>query len=163
MGARHIEEFGSYLKAESGSRFYVKDEVPYTRNLTCKACIDTRLEDPNKTFSLYSSSTPTKKVASFDAQPLPGCCGVLLLSNFKGEKLKFIITFINIAFKAAKRVGYGQVLLTLRQESAIIAGLTDIYQQTWRNGKTGNMVVTITKDLLQPEKEARRVSNTASE
>ena len=107
-------------------------------------------------------------------QSLPGCCGVLVVHSFTGE-VKPVVEFIKTAMRAAKRAGYGQVLFTLRSDSAILESFPQepvtgdngdgtVYypRAVFRNGKTNNMIALVTINLEQPERTVRR-NDTAGE
>lgn len=174
MGARHVSQLGSYLKAAAGSRFYVTEAgaklfTIYNREGHFERQVEGfNVDVPSRKYDLRSSLT-TKTLASMEMQSLPGCCGVCVLHSFSGE-VKYITHFIRFGIQAAKRAGYGQVLFTLRSDSSILESFPDpatsldgeVRQHQFRNGKTNNLVTTTIIHIDQPERTARR-DDTAGE
>lgn len=176
MGARHVSQLGSYLKAAAGSRFYVTEAgaklfTIYNREGHFERQVEGfNVDVPSRKYDLRSSLT-TKTLASMAVQSLPGCCGVCVLHSFSGE-VKYITHFIRFGIQAAKKAGYGQVLFTLRSDSSVLAEFAEtpgvssaappIQHHTFRNGKTNNMVSLVTINLMQPERTVRR-DDTAGE
>lgn len=176
MGARHVSQLGSLLKAEAGRRYYVVEAGArvfsiYTREGNFQQQVEGfDVDKPNRAYELRSSLT-TKTLAKMSVQSLPGCCGVCVLHSFSGEP-KYVTEFIRTGIRAAKRAGYGQVLFTLRSDSQILQSFVpeDIHPELpvptfhiqFRNGKTNNSVTLVTVHLPQAERTARR-DDTAGE
>ena len=175
MGARHVSQLGSLLKAEAGKRYFVieagaKQFAIFNREGTAVRHVEGfDVNEPSRKYDLRSTLT-MKSLAGMSIQSLPGCCGVCVLHSFSGE-VKHITEFIKSGIRAAKRAGYGMVLFTLRSDSGILgsfleaevpASYTINNRLDFRNGKTNNTVTTVTINLTQPERTAQR-NDTAGE
>ena len=114
MGARHVNQLSSLLKAEAGRRYFVTKVTKLYRqhgsDFTSIQGID--INQPSQTFELRPVLRALTVVAKMSVQSLPGCCGVCVLHSFSGET-KHVVEFIKVGIRAAKRAGYGQVLFTL--------------------------------------------------
>lgn len=103
--------------------------------------------------------------AGFDLQQCPGCCAVLILSYIKVRPYsqEHFNQVVEIVEDAAKLAGFGSVLMTqvvpayskmLWKDEPWIKCLDRgwVASEPFRNGKSGNLCVYLTKDLKQPGK-----------
>lgn len=103
--------------------------------------------------------------AQFQVQQMPGCCAILTLSYiqthpYTQKNIDYAIQFVE---EAAEAAGFGSVVMTQvvpvftkslwKQEPWILA-LKRNWQPSdpFRNAKSGNLCVYLTKDLKQPAK-----------
>jgi hypothetical protein len=160
MGIAHNRDLQDKLQAEARGRYYITLEQQSFQ--TEKKNWVTGVDDsrPERKYALVNRSD-YKKVAGMTIQSLPGCCGVVLLSNFNGAKAEDIAKFIDIACEAARKAGYGYALLTLRAESRILEVLTtgDFHRTGFLNGKTGNQVTVYGRVLPQQPKPSVVLDN----
>ena len=167
MGARHVSQLGSLLKAEAGKRYFVieagaKQFAIFNREGTAVRHVEGfDVNEPSRKYDLRSTLT-MKSLAGMSIQSLPGCCGVCVLHSFSGET-KHVVEFIKSGVRAAKRAGYGLVEFTLRSDSAILTEFeSGVDRLQFRNGKTNNMVTRVAVYIDQPERTAQR-NDTAGE
>lgn len=162
MSQEHVKQLGDRLAAEARGRHYVEETLYSYDTKEGKRVFGTLAGSKERRYDLKDRAT-SRSVATLRVESLPGCCGILLLHGFWGEP-RHVITFIEMACRAGKRSGYGQVMLTLRAESDIAVRLLDAgwTVQTFLNGKTNHTVTLLTKTLEQTPRTVT-VSATASE
>lgn len=135
MGAYHVQKVTRTIQklAPTGTYIYV---LPVDKQ-----------DNPERTYELLHKKTD-KLLARMTTQALPGCCGVMVLYNFYG-KSEFVNQLIEVGETAARKNGYGLTLFTMRVDSPALtrAGTTFI------NGKTGNEIAVILRDLQQEPKK----------
>lgn len=131
MGAQHTSQFTRALQAEARGKFYVTQVI---------RDFERPDQHPYRRYALINRGSVGTEVAAMSAQTLPGCCGILLLHNFSGSD-RDINAFIGMAVKAAARVGYGLVLLSVTAaHEAVAQGIGPQYAVEFTNPKTGNVV-----------------------
>lgn len=105
----------------------------------------------------------TKDVAVFQLQQMPGCCAIMTVSYLRVDNR--VISFtetMEIIEKAAKRAAFGSIVMTqvvfndMKLKShlwyPLVADLGYVMSKSFVNGKSGNDVVYLTKDLGQGAK-----------
>ena len=146
MGIRHTSDFTRALqRTVRGSVFVTVEEPSY----------EDQLKRPERVYKLRKRRDDTM-LATMTVQTLPGCCGVILFRNFAGEPEQ-VAAFIKLAEIAAKSLGFGMAILTLRAESPIIPLLPDSGVIRFRNGKTDHLVSVVTRLLPQDMKATTTV------
>lgn len=160
MGVAHNKDLQDKLQAEARGRYYIVLEQQSFKTEEKKWVTGVDDSCPERRYALVNRSD-YNKVAGMTIQSLPGCCGVVLMSNFNGSKAQDIAKFIDIACEASRKAGYGYALLTLRAESKILEFLTtgDFHRTGFLNGKTGNQVTVYTRTLPQEPKPAKVLDN----
>lgn len=146
MSQRHLSKLYRFLVAEASGGFWrrytVAREVRYDED-----------KKDDQRYVLLDRKTGTE-LAWMSARSLPGCCGVALLYNFKGTPHN-IGELVKLGQSAATRAGYGQVIFTLKTGSDALHAACDkvnTVEAGFINGKTGNRITTVVKDLRQPGK-----------
>ncbi len=104
--------------------------------------------------------------AGFDLQQCPGCCAVLVISYVKTDPWSFgaFNHVLELIEQAAHEAGFGSVMMT-----QVVPAYSKMFwkQEAWikclerkwvaspafRNAKSGNLVVYLTKDLEQKGKK----------
>ena len=155
MGYRHTNNLSRCLALEARGKYAL---------ITIEPAYEDERKLPQRRYELHTRAGV--HVATMTAQSLPGCCGVCVLHSFSGtnEGLK---DFIDIGHRAAKRAGYGTVLLTLRALSPILDLLPrpgeEDHRMTFRNGKTDNLVTIVATNIPQAPKKKARVERIEGE
>lgn len=103
--------------------------------------------------------------AHFELQQCPGCCAVLILSYIKvcPYSKEHFDQVVEIVEEAARLAGFGSVMMTqivpaysriLWKDEPWINRLDQGWRssEAFRNAKSGNLCVYLTKDLKQPGK-----------
>lgn len=156
MSLEHIKKFTLSMAAEAKNKHVVLQLVRYDED-----------RKSDKVYEMYpragllAGQENPPKLATLHAQSLPGCCGVCLLHTFKGVA-KEVETLIEYACGAAEKQGYGLIFLTLVEGSALVTTLVNNHHfvdHTFRNGKTGRVISTLSRNL-DPQV---RVQDTQSE
>lgn len=105
------------------------------------------------------------EIASFHLQQMPGCCAILTMSyvNTRPAMMSFADA-VEIVEDAAKRAAFGSIVLTQvinprwKVEKHEWYSLVDerefLMSKPFINGKSGNQVVYLTKNLGQDDKMA---------
>lgn len=122
------------------------------------ASIDREGKQRTDQFSLIQKNKGIN-VATFNFAQLPGCCGVGVLYYIspRGDKetaTKWTALVLDTVETAAKRAGYGALMLSQKTGSTITSVLTARGYTTterFRNAKTNNLLEVFIKDLKQPE------------
>jgi len=123
MGAYHIGEFEK--------AFY---KVLSKKDFDFIATGAAGFNKPNNQFSLVVKSTQ-QPYATFGAQTLPGCCGVLLVDHVRAKDPKKVLALI---VKAASLAKYGVVMHTQIEGTALANQVES--KHAFVNPKTGNLV-----------------------
>lgn len=151
MSAIHANKFTEKLYLLKGPGYLREFKIPYSDDAT------------EKEYIYYQEG---EKLISFRARPLPGCCGVLVVyyvrpaSKIDNPQALFTAT-IKVILEAAKKAEYGCVQMSLLETSdeAISLLQNEGFENLFnpiRNGKTGNLIVVLGKDLDQPAKTDKK-------
>lgn len=150
MGAVHANGFTEKLYAVASSKHLIRDAaVPYSDDKT----------EHGYTFGYVKDGQLANSI-SFRARPMPGCCGVLVVYYLRPnstleakEAARLYKETVGLILEAAKAAKYGMVAMSLLSNShqAIkILREQNFTDCSFINGKTGNGVVMLLKNLEQP-------------
>ncbi|MDE1766612.1 MAG: hypothetical protein KGI27_10140 [Thaumarchaeota archaeon] len=142
MGAVHANNFTSELYLIKGPGQLRVSPVKYSDDST------------EYQYEYWKVGAKPKRLISFRARPLPGCCGILVVYYVRpdGGRESWYSTMIAV-FDAAKKAGYATLMLSLLQSSQ--EALEDlqkagyILSKPMVNKKTGNPLVLAYIDLKQ--------------
>lgn len=158
MAHNNIRDFMRRIQAAAPSGYFVDVTEPM------------RNEDRAwRSISLIKRNNPDATAeATLEVQSLPGCCGVVILHNFRSygkAAMLSLMKLIEAATTGAQRVKYGQAILTLLVDSELIPLLEHAgwgKASVFLNGKTDNRVSVLMKELPQTPRPQRR-NNTGGE
>lgn len=148
MGAIHAENFSDGLHRTAPKKYYVRSlKLDYS---------DDKTERKYTVKEMKTGNT----VATFNARPLPGCCGVMVVYYLRPVS-KIVKTFREILAwidKAASVAKYGAVVFTLTDgEIADELRACPLFAlNTFVNHKTGNQIQMFTFNTKAPAKIVSR-------
>lgn len=117
-----------------------------------------KLNPKNEWESIFCHIDMIDMEAEFSLQQMPGCCAVLVVSYVRVSlptQANFI-RVLEIVEVAAKNAGFGSVVMTQVVPAFNwfpCLGHGWICSKPFRNAKSGNMVIYLTKDLQQEGKK----------
>lgn len=157
MGHQNIREFTRRIQAAAPAGYFIDVEEPI------------RNEEHWRGLSLIRrSNKDATSEASLRVQTMPGCCGVVILHQFRGygkTAMLSLMKLVEAVTTGAQRAKYGQAVLTLLNDSELIPLLEHAAwgkATVFLNGKTDNSVATLIK-LLPQEARPQRRNNTGGE
>lgn len=136
------------------------EELGYQLQISPKA-----LNAANEWDNIFVTFRGKENQGQFHIQQMPGCCAVLIGSYIRvhPHSQKAFDETVNLIELAARRAGFGSVMLTqtipesgdtIDEPWAWILSRDWVMSPAFRNAKSGNLVVYLTKDLQQEGKKA---------